>query len=133
MSASTAHTLWPSGRTGRSMPRGCLALHQAVGGNEEEKIESHPGFRIPVRRLRYEDGREIALHGDDVLGVNDDERERQLLPKGESRSRRRLSNGVVTDARERLCTDDGRPTPISLLFVVDRLLEAVDEGDPSLG
>ena len=98
-----------------------------------EFIESHTGFRIPVRRLRYKDGREMALRGDDFLGVNEDERERLLLLKGESKSRQRLSSHVVTDARERLSADDGRPTPISLLFVADRLLEAADAGDQSLG
>ena len=98
-----------------------------------EFVEFYTGFRVPVRRLQYKDGREMALRGDDFLGVDEDEEERLLLLKGESKSRQRLSNDVVTDARYRLSADDGRPTPISLLFVADRLLEATDGDDQSLG
>lgn len=98
-----------------------------------EFIEFHTGFRIPVRRLRYKDGREMALRGDDFLGVDEDEEERLLFLKGESKSGQAVSNAVVTDARERLSADDGRPTPISQLFVADRLLEAADEDDQALG
>jgi len=98
-----------------------------------EFIEFHTGFRIPVRRLRYKDGREMALRGDDFLGIDEDEAERLLFLKGESKSGRAVSNAVVATARERLSADDGRPTPISLLFVADRLLESDDEDDGTLG
>lgn len=96
-----------------------------------EFIEFHTGFRIPVRRLRYKDGREMALRGDDFLGVDEDER--LLFLKGESKSNQAVSNAVITDARERLSADDGRPTPISQLFVTDRLIETTDEGGQTLG
>lgn len=46
----------------------------------EEKI----GFRVPVRRLRYKDGREAALRGDDFIGINLDNNELRLL-KGEAK------------------------------------------------
>ena len=95
-------------------------------------IEFHTGFRIPVRRLRYKNRREIALRGDDFLGVDEDEEERLLFLKGESKSGQAVSNAVVTDAREQLSADDGRPTPISQLFVADRLIEAADEDDQAL-
>ena len=98
-----------------------------------EFIEYHTDFCIPVRRLRYKDGREMALRGDDFLGVDEDEKDRLVLLKGESKSRRSMSKAVVKDARERLAADDGRPTPISLLFVADRLLESADEYERSLG
>ena len=75
----------------------------------------------------------MALRGDDFLGVNEDDKERLLLLKGEAKSRRNLSSDVVRDARERLSADDGRPTPISLLFVADRMLEATDKEEQSLG
>lgn len=98
-----------------------------------EFIEFYTDFRIPVRRLRYKDGREMALRGDDVLGVDEDEEERLLFLKCESKSGQAVSNAVVTDARERLSADDGRPTPISQLFVADRLLEAANADDQALG
>lgn len=91
-----------------------------------EFIEFHTGFRIPVRRLRYKDGREMALRGDDFLGIREND-EDLLFLKGEAKSGQTVTVGVVADARARLSGDDGRPTPISLLFVADRLLEA--EGD----
>ncbi len=89
-----------------------------------EFVEFQTGFRIPVRRLRYKDGREMALRGDDFLGVHVDDRDNLLLLKGESKSGRKVSNAVVADARQKLSGENGRPTPISLLFVADRLLEA---------
>jgi hypothetical protein len=98
-----------------------------------EFIEFYTGFRIPVRRLRYKDGREMALRGDDFIGVSEDDNERLLFLKGESKSRNALSNAVVTDARQKLSADDGRPTPISLLFVADRLLEDENGDHQELG
>ncbi len=97
-----------------------------------EFSEFQTGFRIPVRRLRYKDGREMALRGDDFLGVQEDEAKHLLFLKGESKSGQAVTNAVIADARERLSADDGRPTPISLLFVADRLLEA-DGDDKELG
>ncbi|TPE46532.1 Hachiman antiphage defense system protein HamA [Amaricoccus solimangrovi] len=96
-----------------------------------EFMEHQTGFRIPVRRLRYKDGREMALRGDDFLGIEQGgERLRYL--KGEAKSGRTMSAGVITTARTRLNDDEGRPTPISLLFVADRLLEGGAE-DEALG
>jgi hypothetical protein len=84
-------------------------------------------FRIPVRRLRYKDGREMALRGDDFLGIYEDKQGRLYFLKGESKSRRTITSTVIADARKRLASDDGRPTAISILFTASRLLEA--EGD----
>ena len=97
-----------------------------------EFAEFQTGFRIPVRRLRYKDQRELALRGDDFLGIGTDDQNRLSYLKGEAKSRQTVSNSVVTDARDRLSNDDGRPTPISLLFVTDRLLEG-DDKDKELG
>ena len=97
-----------------------------------EFAEFQTGFRIPVRRLRYKDQRELALRGDDFLGIGTDDHNRLSYLKGEAKSRRAVSKSVVTDARDRLSKDDGRPTPISLLFVTDRLLEG-DDKDKELG
>ena len=97
-----------------------------------EFIEFEYEFRIPVRRLRYKDGRDMALRGDDFLGVYENEEEKLLFLKGEAKSGRSVGNAVVEAAREALCKDDGRPTPISLLFVADRLMETGGD-DESLG
>src|SRR5438105_4634609 len=65
-----------------------------------EFIEYYTGFRVPVRRLRYKDGREMALRGDDYVGIDEDEQERLLFLKGEAKSGRAVPKGVVADARE---------------------------------
>ena len=98
-----------------------------------EFIEFHTAFRIPYRRLRYKDGRDMALRGDDLIGVYEDDNNGLSLLKGESKSRIYMSQSVVKDAREKLSNDNGRPTPISLLFVADRLLESANEDDRVLG
>ncbi len=96
-----------------------------------EFVEHQTGFRVPVRRLRYKDGREMALRGDDFLGIREEGGLLNYL-KGEAKSGRNMGGGVITEARERLGYDDGRPTPISILFVADRLLEGNEE-DQALG
>jgi HamA len=88
-----------------------------------ELVEEKLGFDIPVRRLRYKDGREMALRGDDFIGVRRDEDDLLHLLKGESKSKSVLGKTTISKARETLNRDDGRCTPCSLLFVADRLLE----------
>jgi len=89
-----------------------------------ELVEEALGFQIPVRRLRYKDGREMALRGDDFLGIAINDENQLRLLKGESKSAANVSKKTVENAREALSSHDGRPTPISLLFVADRLSEA---------
>lgn len=96
-----------------------------------EFIEHQTGFRIPVRRLRYKDGREMALRGDDFVGIEEVDGRLSYL-KGESKSGKAMGAAVITTARTRLGDDEGRPTPISLLFLADRLLEGGAE-DGALG
>ena len=97
-----------------------------------ELIEFATEFRIPVRRLRYKDGRDTPLRGDDFLGVREKDDDRLNLLKGEAKSRQRLSSKVVSEARDALSNWDGRPTPISLLFIADCLLKSGGD-DEKLG
>ena len=98
-----------------------------------EFVEEETGFRVPVRRLRYKDGREMALRGDDFIGVAYDSADQLWLLKGEAKSNKVLGKTTITQAREALCRHDGRCTPDSLLFVANRLLESDDEDDVKLG
>lgn len=99
-----------------------------------ELVEEEVGMRIPVRRLRYKDGRNMAMRGDDFIGAKfDDADEKLRLLKGEAKSNRVLSRATVTSARKVLDRDNGRCTPDSLLFVANRLLESEDPVDNSLG
>jgi hypothetical protein len=97
-----------------------------------ELVEEKLGFRVPVRRMRYKDGREVPLRGDDFIGVGYDKDDGLWLLKGESKSREVLDKKTVTEARDALNRNNGRCTPISLLFVADRLLDR-DGDDAELG
>ena len=85
-----------------------------------EIAERHLGFEVPVRRLRWKDGRNLALRGDDVVGLAREEGKVAFL-KGESKSRIRLAASVVTEAGDTLDEDRGRPGRNSVLFVADCL------------
>src|ERR1700674_1908815 len=49
-----------------------------------EVVEESLGYRVPVRRLRYKDGREMALRGDDFIGLNVEAGGVLRFAKGES-------------------------------------------------
>jgi hypothetical protein len=96
-----------------------------------EFVEEYLGYTVPIKRIRYKDGREMALRGDDFIGLIYDANGLALL-KGESKSRAALSKTTIDEARRALDRDGGRCTPISLLFVADRLLEK-DGKDKKMG
>jgi hypothetical protein len=99
-----------------------------------ELVEEEIGLRVPVRRLRYKDGRNMAMRGDDFIGAGyDGAGEKLWLLKGEAKSNMALGKATVTSARKVLDRDNGRCTPDSLLFVANRLLEADDPEDNKLG
>jgi len=99
-----------------------------------ELVEEEVGLRVPVRRLRYKDGRNMAMRGDDFIGAGyGSPGEKLRLLKGEAKSANRLSGSTVTQAREVLNRDCGRCTPDSLLFVANRLLDSPDAADNVLG
>jgi len=99
-----------------------------------EFVEEEVGLRVPVRRLRYKDGRNMAMRGDDFIGAGyDNKGEKLWLLKGEAKSNKVLGKATVTSARNVLNRDNGRCTPDSLLFVANRLLESNDPDDNELG
>jgi hypothetical protein len=99
-----------------------------------ELVEEEIGLRVPVRRLRYKDGRNMAMRGDDFIGAGYDAAGEKLwLLKGEAKSNKVLGKATVTSARKVLNRDSGRCTPGSLLFVANRLLEGTDPDDNALG
>lgn len=106
------------------MPRSSRARSGELGEIlATELVEEHLDFLVPVRRLRYKDGREMALRGDDFVGIKVDEQTNLHFLKGESKSRANLSGATIVEARQALSRDDGRPTATSLLFIADRLME----------
>ena len=107
------------------LPRGKKARSGDLAEILASKLtEERIGFEVPVRRMRFKDGREVALRGDDFIGVSyDEEQDRLRLLKGESKSRMTLGKATITMARRALNRDEGRCTPASLLFVADRLMD----------
>ena len=87
-----------------------------------EITEHQTGFRIPVRRLRYKDGRNNPMQGDDFLGIMEVNGEITYL-KGEAKSGKSMLPSVIVKARAQLSENRGQPTAISLIFVTDRLKE----------
>lgn len=99
-----------------------------------ELVEEEIGLRVPVRRLRYKDGRNMAMRGDDFIGAGYDVVGKKLwLLKGEAKSNKLLGKATVTSARKVLDRDNGHCTPASLLFVANRLLDSNDADDNALG
>jgi hypothetical protein len=80
------------------------------------------GFQIPIKRLRWLDGREAALRGEDLIGTERTPRDVRFL-KGESKSRSNLTPAVVAEAREMLAANDGRPSQHALGYLMHRLFE----------
>lgn len=87
-----------------------------------EYIEHHSDFSIPIKRLRWKDGREVSMRGDDLIALNWRDGTFTIM-KGETKSRRRLSDTTVEEALAQLDRDGGRPQAHSLAFIADRLDE----------
>lgn len=115
----------PQTKKGRSGDLGEILATEFV----EEEIQ----LRIPVRRLRYKDGRNMAMRGDDFIGVAKSADDTLHLLKGEAKSNKTLGKTTIENARRVLNRDSGRCTPDSLMFVANRLLESADPADQELG
>lgn len=97
-----------------------------------EYLNERTQFRVPINRLRYKDGRDLALRGDDLIGILDRESVLNFL-KGEAKSRQLISASVVKEARDALEANNSRPSAFSLNFVAKRLLEKPDAESQELG
>ena len=61
----------------------------------------HWGYEAPVHRLRWKDGRDLAMRGDDIIGFNFKKQPVGRL-KGESKSRAVLADATLDEARTAL-------------------------------
>ncbi len=107
-----------------------------------EFIAAQTGYSVPIKRLRWKDHRNMAMRGDDVIGIAQDQATGRLqFLKTEAKSRAALSGGVVTQARAGLDKDGGLPSAHALSFMSARLLElgnaafadAIDDAQLKLG
>jgi hypothetical protein len=84
--------------------------------------ELFPEFLVPIKRLRWLDGRNMSLRGEDFIGVQMNNNPVRFL-KGEAKSRAELSAGVIANARTELNKQNGRPSPHAMLYLARRLDE----------
>lgn len=93
-----------------------------------EWIDAHSGsYRAPIKRLRWKDHRNMAMRGDDVIGIfQDAQTQRLYFLKTEAKSRITLTAQVLTEARAALDKDGGLPSAHALSFISARLLELGD-------
>jgi hypothetical protein len=93
-----------------------------------EWINAHSGYRAPIKRLRWKDHRNMAMRGDDVIGLMlDPVAPRLRFLKTEAKSRVTLRAQTLEEARTGLDKDGGRPSSHALAFVSARLLELGNE------
>ncbi|MCK6523286.1 DUF1837 domain-containing protein [Myxococcota bacterium] len=83
-------------------------------------LEFLTSFRVPIRRLRWTDGRNMSLRGDDFIGIDTTQPQPRFI-KGESKSADVMSARPIATAYSALRRDGGQPTPHSMVFVADRL------------
>jgi hypothetical protein len=89
-----------------------------------EWIEAHSGYNAPIKRLRWKDHRNMAMRGEDVIGILQDAQTLRLqFLKTEAKSRATLTAQVLTEARTALNKDGGLPSAHALSFISARLLE----------
>ncbi|MGV8000982.1 SAVED domain-containing protein [Photorhabdus temperata subsp. temperata] len=82
------------------------------------------GYKVPLNRLRWKDHRNLAMRGEDVIGMYiDPQTETLFFLKTEAKSRARMNASTITDARNNLDKGQGLPTAHALAFIATRLLE----------
>ena len=125
VTAAVVCELYPQTTTGQSGDLGEILA--------SELIEEWLGDAVPVRKLRQKDHRDMAMRGEDIIGVDHDDRGRLKLLKGESKSAQALGTNTVVQARASLEANHGRPSAHSMIFLGRRLVESEEENERSLG
>ncbi|HEY0921698.1 Hachiman antiphage defense system protein HamA [Rheinheimera pacifica] len=86
------------------------------------------GYHAPIKRLRWKDHRNMAMRGEDVIGIlQNPQTQRLFFLKTEAKSRATLTAQVVAEARANLDKDGGLPSGHALTFISARLLELGNE------
>lgn len=93
-----------------------------------EFVQERTEYAVPIKRLRWRDHRNMAMRGDDVIGIACNKKTGQAeFLKVEAKSRVTLTSSVVKEARAALDKDDGLPSAHALSFIATRLAEAGNE------
>lgn len=92
-----------------------------------EWIVTNTIYRVPIKRLRWKDHRNMAMRGEDVIGiVQDPITSRLLFLKTEAKSRATLTGQVLVEARAGLDKENGLPSAHALSYISARLFETGD-------
>lgn len=89
-------------------------------------IESHLDYIVPIRKLQWRDHREMAMRGDDVIAIKIEGDDIKFM-KCEAKSAKSLSRKILDDARKELDQHEGKPSPHTLEFIIERLHETDNE------
>jgi HamA len=90
-----------------------------------EYIAEKTDYQIPIKKLRWKDHRQMAMRGDDVIGLRQDPQSGRLqFLKAEVKSRATLAFDVLEEARAGLDRDGGLPSNHALGFISSRLFES---------
>ena len=93
-----------------------------------EWIAEHSGYQVPIKRLRWKDHRNMAMRGEDVIGLAQAANTHQMLfLKTEAKSRATLTGHVITKARASLDAEAGLPSGHALTYISARLIETGNE------
>ena len=87
-----------------------------------EYVNSETQFNVPINKLRWKSDRQMAMHGNDVVGVDTSVKPVRVV-KGECKSRISFGATVVQEAADSLDLHDGRANPSTLAFIAKRLYE----------
>jgi hypothetical protein len=94
-----------------------------------EWINTDSGYQAPIKRLRWKDHRNMAMRGDDVIGmIIDPATQRLRFLKTEAKSRIDLSARTLEEARSGLDKDGGLPSSHALSYISARLMELGSDG-----
>ena len=85
-----------------------------------EYVSALTDFRVPLKRLRHKDDREMSMRGDDIIGLHATGGTPAVL-KAEVKSRASLQSSVVEEACTSLAEHRGRPKPATLGFIAVHL------------
>jgi hypothetical protein len=85
-------------------------------------------FTLGIKRLQFKDHRNMSMRGDDMLGFNLNPATNKLtVLKAESKSNAVMPASTVTAARKALSGFAELPSPHSMGFVADRLIDPADK------
>lgn len=114
--AAKLATVLPSTKTQKSGDLGEILATEFINWNNWP-------YKVLILRLRWKDGRDLALRGDDVIGFDLSVAPFGLL-KAESKSRVSLKSADLLDAATALKKNAGRPSAFSVSYIVQRLFES---------